>query len=68
MLVVFLATVPYRLMPKKYFKIEIVLIYVDLINQLMVCYICYTMGSSVKLRHYNCTYVLNKAGRLSLKF
>jgi hypothetical protein len=67
-LVIFTATIPYRVLPGLYFKFEVALVYADLVNQLMVCYICWTMGSSVKLRQYNCTYVRTADGRVSLKF
>lgn len=43
-------------------QITLAMIYVDLLVQLTICYICVTMGSSKQLNRFNCTMVMHSDG------
>lgn len=69
LLVVVMNTIPHRFIATWYYKLQIVLVIVDTILQLAICYICWTMGSSVELRRYNLTLVSYGSGNsVSLKY
>lgn len=42
--------------------------FVDAGIELIICYICYTMGSSAQLRRFDCNIQKNKKGELVVRF
>ena len=47
---------------------SIALLIVDTLMQFTICFICWTMGSSIQLRKYNLTLVTDQHGRSQLRF
>ena len=49
-------------------RFDVPLTYVDALIELIICYICYTMGSSAALRRFDCNIQMAKNGGYEVKF
>lgn len=65
-LCVTLACIPYSWIPDLYYYGEDLLVSVDCCTQLMICYLCCTMGASAQLRKFNCLLVTDVTGAVEI--
>jgi hypothetical protein len=63
-----IACIPYYVIPNVYYKIEVVLTSVDILIQLMICYICYSMGTDITLRKNRCVLSVSETGGMEMSF
>lgn len=49
-------------------RFDTYLTFVDGLIEMIICYICYTMGSSSQLRRFDCSIQKNKYGDFEVRF
>lgn len=67
-LVVIAAICPYSASPNVYSIVWTCIPAVDMLVQLCICYICWTMGSSMHLRNFDCYLIQNSQGDYIVKY
>ena len=65
---VILANVPYKWAPQFYVKLWAVIPLIDMIVQLLICYICYTLGASEMLTRFDCYLIEDGQGNFIVKY
>jgi len=58
--------VPYELLPDLSTLIALALLFVDTFVQLLISYICWTLGASDQLKNFQCSFVEDSSGNLVL--
>jgi uncharacterized membrane protein len=66
--VVFLANVSYFWAPRFYNQLLTVLPMIDMIVQLLICYICFTLGASDQLTRFDCYLIEDGQGNFIVKY
>ena len=60
--------IPYSWIPDAYFQIEAVFVAVEASMQVMICYICLSMGTDIRLRKNRCVLRESASGGLDIAF
>ena len=60
--------IPYKWIPDAYYQIEAAFVAVEALMQVMICYICLSMGTDIRLRNNRCVLTESSSGGLDLAF